>query len=289
MLKPLATKTVVKAGGELEAGFGFTVNHGGGYSYRLCRAGDLSEECFQTGALTFATPNHTIRWIDGSKPDLRLPAMTIRQGTTPAGSEWRRIPFPACNCDLGEGCFVQELTPIEDDEGDEDDVAAYEEHERRTFERLLAAGGLDGDAPEPSSNGKCQADPGCKATGTKGSSGCKECEGADSCGECCPGCTTKTWGQYKWCYCGQPKPSKGGATRAYEQQANAPPRCPTGVQFPVPADDLYGYGDVPPVLVTDKLRVPPGLHPGEYVLSWRWDCEQTPQIWNSCADIRVEA
>ena len=28
---------------------------------------------------------------------------------------------------------------------------------------------------------------------------------------------------------------------------------------------------------------------GEYVLSWRWDCEQTNQVWNSCADIRVSA
>ena len=26
---------------------------------------------------------------------------------------------------------------------------------------------------------------------------------------------------------------------------------------------------------------------GDYVLSWRWDCEQTPQIWNTCADLTV--
>ena len=25
--------------------------------------------------------------------------------------------------------------------------------------------------------------------------------------------------------------------------------------------------------------------PGEYVLSFRWDCEQTPQIWAGCSDI----
>ena len=28
---------------------------------------------------------------------------------------------------------------------------------------------------------------------------------------------------------------------------------------------------------------------GDYVLSWRWDCEQTPQIWNTCADLTVVA
>ena len=94
---------------------------------------------------------------------------------------------------------------------------------------------------------------------------------------------------------------------AYEQQEDAPDRCPTGTQFPVPADDLhvaawkpslstrveeslrpsrYGYADVPSVLVTDRVKIPRGLK-GDYVLSWRWDCEQTNQVWNSCADITV--
>ena len=39
--------------------------------------------------------------------------------------------------------------------------------------------------------------------------------------------------------------------------------------------------------VYDKLRVPEHLVPGEYVLSFRWDCEQTPQVWNSCADLVI--
>jgi len=194
VLKPLLNKTVISAGGEFEAGFGLEVNHGGGYSYRLCPVGEtLTEACFQANVLEFAGPNHTIKYIDGSRPDLQIPAMTISTGTTPAGSQWRRLPFPACNCDLGEGCYW-----------DED-----------------------------------------KCTG------------------------------------------EADAMCAYEQQANPPPRCPTGVQFPVPAEDLYGYGDVPPVLITDTLKVPASLAKGDYVLSWRWDCEQTPQIWNTCADLTV--
>ena len=36
----------------------------------------------------------------------------------------------------------------------------------------------------------------------------------------------------------------------------------------------------------DKLIVP-NLPDGKYLLSWRWDCEQTPQIWNTCADITL--
>merc|ERR1712003_572828 len=37
--------------------------------------------------------------------------------------------------------------------------------------------------------------------------------------------------------------------------------------------------------VMDEVNVP--NTPGEYVLSWRWDCEQTDQVWNSCADIVI--
>ena len=51
---------------------------------------------------------------------------------------------------------------------------------------------------------------------------------------------------------------------------------------------LYGYGDVPAVLIKDQLKIPATLK-GDYVLSWRWDCEQTDQIWSTCADITVTA
>jgi hypothetical protein len=37
----------------------------------------------------------------------------------------------------------------------------------------------------------------------------------------------------------------------------------------------------------DRVRVPSGLTPGEWVLSWRWDCEELPQVWTNCADVRL--
>lgn len=40
--------------------------------------------------------------------------------------------------------------------------------------------------------------------------------------------------------------------------------------------------------VVDKVRVPK-VPPGEYVVSFRWDCEQTPQIWATCSDITIVA
>ena len=37
----------------------------------------------------------------------------------------------------------------------------------------------------------------------------------------------------------------------------------------------------------DLVEVPETLEPGEYVLSFRWDSQQTPQVWNSCANIEI--
>jgi len=39
--------------------------------------------------------------------------------------------------------------------------------------------------------------------------------------------------------------------------------------------------------VVDLVQVPEDLPEGRYVLSFRHDAEETPQIWNSCADIEV--
>jgi len=66
-------------------------------------------------------------------------------------------------------------------------------------------------------------------------------------------------------------------------------------QFPAPGPGLYGFGQsiiatgIPTFFFTvmDKVEVPKDLEIGDYVLSFRWDCEQTPQIWNTCADVKI--
>ena len=42
------------------------------------------------------------------------------------------------------------------------------------------------------------------------------------------------------------------------------------------------------VTTYDYLKVP-DVPPGEYVLSFRWDCEASAQVWQSCADITIVA
>ena len=39
--------------------------------------------------------------------------------------------------------------------------------------------------------------------------------------------------------------------------------------------------------IIDKVQIPKDLAPGDYVLSFRWDCEQTPKIWANCADVTI--
>jgi len=39
--------------------------------------------------------------------------------------------------------------------------------------------------------------------------------------------------------------------------------------------------------IVDTLIVPEDLASGEFVLGWRWDAEETTQIWQSCSDITI--
>lgn len=40
-------------------------------------------------------------------------------------------------------------------------------------------------------------------------------------------------------------------------------------------------------IIVDEVTVPKDLAPGEYVLGFRWDCEGSPQVWASCADLLI--
>ena len=46
---------------------------------------------------------------------------------------------------------------------------------------------------------------------------------------------------------------------------------------------------LPSLEIVDNVQIPATLPPGAYVLQWRWDCEESDQIWASCADVTIEA
>lgn len=50
-----------------------------------------------------------------------------------------------------------------------------------------------------------------------------------------------------------------------------------------------GVGDLYTLEVVDALRLPASLAPGEWVLGWRWDCEESTQVWASCSDVTIRA
>lgn len=55
--------------------------------------------------------------------------------------------------------------------------------------------------------------------------------------------------------------------------------------------DVEGFcsGDWTGGMIVDRVVIPAGIAPGDYVLGWRWDCEETAQIWTNCADVAVSA
>lgn len=50
-------------------------------------------------------------------------------------------------------------------------------------------------------------------------------------------------------------------------------------------DRPVGHVDADDWVIVDRVRVPSTA--GEFVLRWRWDTEQNPQIWSHCADVVI--
>ena len=61
---------------------------------------------------------------------------------------------------------------------------------------------------------------------------------------------------------------------------------PVGSQWTVIERDISGIDDADWVF-KDLVDVPETLEPGQYVLSMRWDSENSPQIWSSCSNIEI--
>jgi len=75
---------------------------------------------------------------------------------------------------------------------------------------------------------------------------------------------------------------------------------PDGLEYPEPLPGLHGFGyhnstactdnscdKYHDYSIVDNVVIPRGIPPGDYLVSWRWDCEQTHQIWQNCADVAI--
>merc|ERR1711865_115208 len=93
--------------------------------------------------------------------------------------------------------------------------------------------------------------------------------------------------------CGAPRYLSDGACPCQGQytDVNISLTCPSvpaaaGSDLDFTPDPAPGYNSASYAL-EDGLVVPLDIASGEYVLSYRWDCEMTSQIWQSCADITI--
>merc|ERR1712046_302330 len=48
-------------------------------------------------------------------------------------------------------------------------------------------------------------------------------------------------------------------------------------------------GDWTGGVIVDTVLIPSNIKPGQYVLGWRWDCEESSQVWSNCADVTIIA
>jgi len=95
-----------------------------------------------------------------------------------------------------------------------------------------------------------------------------------------PGNVIET-GQGGWMYCKEPGPGcRWFDPPCFDPASEAPEVLSQGLCSGEWLTNITFY---------DQLRVPEHLEPGEYVLGFRWDCESSAQVWQSCADITITA
>jgi hypothetical protein len=280
----------------VQAAFTLNVNHGGGYQYRMCPYSEgkaMTEDCFAQHPLKFADGSHTVRFADGSK-DIQIPAVDVTEGVVPIGAAWRRIPIPSCNCDIGRSCNANSTAS--------DDSKVYDVNSSSAFGDCRH--GLQFEAKHltdgswPSGYGFYL---GALNGGTGPSTTVKdECSTNDDQITCTQASGCAWYAEKSTCYTGKDttKSSCGTSTdetacgkvvgcQWYGSGKNVCYASKSKRNLAVPGDS-YGIGTTAVAHtweIVDNLIAP--MAKGDYILQWRWDNEQTPQIWTTCSDITV--
>lgn len=175
---------------------------------------------------------------------MEIPLLTTTEGTTPPGSEWARIPVPACLfCDIAK------------------------------------CGSAPINVSEPI---------GSMIWGGRNTTyyGGKAWAHDAHCGVNCAGETDASF------FSSEPIPG----TSRFRYVGTTGQLCEGRTQFPEPLPGLSGFTynsttspfSIDAYSILDLVLVPEQLAPGPYLLSLRWDCEQSPQVWQNCADILVQ-
>jgi len=92
--------TTWRRGSLQDVAWGLNVNHGGGYSYRLCKMpsggrSSLTERCFQRTPLNLEGDSW-IQYGEDTSRNIYFKANRTTTGTYPPGSQWTKNPVPNC-------------------------------------------------------------------------------------------------------------------------------------------------------------------------------------------------
>mmetsp|Transcript_8455 Transcript_8455/g.21628 ORF Transcript_8455/g.21628 Transcript_8455/m.21628 type:complete len:398 (-) Transcript_8455:137-1330(-) len=271
---PAQTPVVWHPGDEVEVAFGMNANHGGGYSWRLCKIDNessigvngVTEECFLNNTLEYVGDTGWIVYPDDKKPRVPYKRTTVTEGTHPPGSTWVVNPVPTCYyCDYLDTCGPQ-VEPHPMIPGNYTIVSFIECFDICKFmnrSKLEKAGcSYPQNAHNPPTL-QCQLEE---------FRTCGFCEGQDI--------------DYE--FMDQVICSAYCSGQVFEA-------CIPGTEaFPPPGPNISGAGqsDLVPAWewsVMDLVKIPDNLDAGDYLLSWRWDTEETSQVWQNCADVRIVA
>jgi len=250
-----------KAGEAVDVAFAIVANHGGGYQYRLCpKDAEQTEECFQRTPLEFVGDDQWIQYcsLDSFNPQVLDP------DTTPDGfNGTKRIPpseaFPKCDLSNRQKIPAKRLNVGTIPKGStwaRNPIPACDNVLGGSFNFGCHVSSIDGKYPIPTADkfqfvppGDDLLRPGLLLGGFGGGA--------------CGGCNQPEGNNPPDC----DKFGKLGRNNCTEDESQA---------------QVFQWS------VVDKVLVP-DIPPGEYVVSFRWDCEQTPQIWQQCSDVTIVA
>jgi len=71
---------------------------------------------------------------------------------------------------------------------------------------------------------------------------------------------------------------------SFEPRCKEIPGCGSAMETKCRCSGEWGPYDLE---IVDWVQIPADLPAGEYVLGWRWDCEESNQIWSSCSDVTI--
>lgn len=61
----------------------------------------------------------------------------------------------------------------------------------------------------------------------------------------------------------------------------------SGLEFAIPQGMEHAEVMSWDFSIVEEVALPSELIPGPYLLSWRWDCEKSDQVWFTCSDITI--